>query len=57
MPAIDAGEFPEIEALAEETKVNRATARDILWLVLGNTRMKQYYPGEFIPRLPVFRLI
>jgi hypothetical protein len=49
MPAIDAGEFPDIDALAKETKVNRATARDILWLVLGNTRMKQHYPGEFIP--------
>ena len=49
MPAIDAGEFPDIDALAEKTNVNRATARDILWLVLGNTRMKQHYPGEFIP--------
>jgi hypothetical protein len=49
MPAIDAGEFPDIDALAEKTKVNRSTARDILWLVLGNTRMKQHYPGEFIP--------
>lgn len=49
MPAIDAGKFPDIDALAEKTNVNRATARDILWLVLGNTRMKQHYPGEFIP--------
>ena len=49
MPAIDAGEFPDIDVLAEEAKVNRATARDMLWLVLGNTRMKQHYPGEFIP--------
>ena len=49
MPAVDAGEFPDIDMLAEEAKVNRATARDILWLVLGNTRMKQHYPGEFIP--------
>ena len=49
MPAIDAGEIPDIDQLAETTRVNHATARDILWLVLGNTRMKQYYPGEFIP--------
>jgi hypothetical protein len=49
MPAIDAGDYPDIDALAEATSVNRATARDILWLVLGNTRMRQYYPGEYIP--------
>ena len=49
MPAIDAGEFPNIDMLAEKAGVNRATARDILWLVLGSTRMKQHYPGEFIP--------
>ena len=49
MPAIDAGEIPNIDQLAEIARVNRATARDILWLVLGNTRMKQHYPGEFIP--------
>ena len=49
MPAIDAGQFPDIDVLAEKTNVNRATARDVLWLVLGNTRMKHYYPNEFIP--------
>ncbi len=49
MPVIDAGEFPDIDVLAEKANVNRATARDILWLVLGNTRMKQYYPDEYIP--------
>ena len=49
MPAIDAGQYPDIDVLAQNTKVNRATARDILWLVLGNTRMRQHYPGEFIP--------
>ena len=49
MPAIDAGGLPDIDELADKTNVNRATARDILWLVLGNTRMKQHYPGEFIP--------
>lgn len=49
MPAIDAGEFPDIDALADNANVNRATARDLLWLVLGNTRMKQHYPEEFIP--------
>jgi len=49
MPKIDAGEFPNIDELAEKANVNRETARDILWLVLGNRRMKQHYPGEFIP--------
>ncbi len=49
MPAIDAGDFPIINELARGAKVNRAAARDILWLVLGNKRMKEHYPGEFIP--------
>ena len=49
MPEIDAGKLPNIDTLAEKAQVNRATARDILWLVLGNARMKQHYPGEFIP--------
>ncbi len=49
LPEIDVGAFPEIDELSEKANVNRATARDILWLVLGNTRMKQHYPGEFIP--------
>ncbi len=49
MPAVDSGEFPDIGSLAEKAGVNRATARDMLWLVLGNTRMRQHYPGEFIP--------
>ncbi len=49
MPLVDAGTYPDINKLAKDAKVNRATARDILWLVLGNTRMRQYYPTEFIP--------
>ncbi|NND09063.1 MAG: hypothetical protein HKN87_22045 [Saprospiraceae bacterium] len=49
MPAIDAGQFPNIDQTAKEAQVNRATARDILWLVLGNMRMKTHYPEEFIP--------
>ena len=49
MPEIEAGTFPEIDELSEKANVNSATARDILWLVLGDTRMKQHYPGEFIP--------
>ena len=49
IPIIDAGEFPDIDELAQSTEVSRATARDIVWLVLGNTRMRQYYPGEFVP--------
>ncbi len=49
MPILDAGKFPDIDELARNGQVNRATARDLLWLVLGNQRMKQHYPGEFIP--------
>ena len=49
MPVIDAGQFPDIDQISKQADVNRATARDILWLVLGNTRMKDNYPGEFIP--------
>jgi len=49
MPAVDAGMFPDISEIAENAQVNHATARDILWLVLGNTRMKQHYPTEYIP--------
>lgn len=49
MPEIDAGKFPDIDQTARKASVNRATARDVLWLVLGNTPMKAHYPGEFIP--------
>jgi hypothetical protein len=49
MPRIYAMEYPDIDQLATDARVNRETARDILWLVLGNRRMAQYYRGEFIP--------
>jgi hypothetical protein len=49
MPRIYAGDYPDIDQLATDARVNRETARDILWLVLGNRPMAQHYPGEFIP--------
>jgi len=49
MPRIHAGEYPHIDQLAVDAGVNRETARDILWLVLGNRPMTRHYPGEFIP--------
>jgi len=49
MPRIHAGEYPDIDRLATDARVNRETARDILWLVLGNRPMAQHYRGEFIP--------
>ena len=49
MPRIHAGEYPDLDRLAADARVNRETARDILWLVLGNRPMAQHYRGEFIP--------
>ena len=49
MPQIQVGEYPDIDRLAAAAGVNRETARDILWLVLGDRPMMQRYPGEYIP--------
>ncbi len=49
MPKIHAGEYPDIDELAEKAEVNRETARDMLWLVIGNRPMMQNYPDEYIP--------
>lgn len=49
MPKVVEGIYPDLDKLAEDTGVNRATARDMVWLVLGNRRMSKYYPGEFYP--------
>lgn len=49
MPKVVEGIYPDLDKLAEDAMVNRATARDMVWLVLGNRRMSQYYPGEFYP--------
>ena len=48
MPKVIEGIYPDLDVLAENTGVNRATARDMMWLVLGNRRMSKYYPGEFL---------
>lgn len=49
MPKIHAGVYPEIDAIAEQADVNRETARDLLWLVIGNRPMMRNYPDEYIP--------
>lgn len=49
MPKVVEGIYPDLDELAEKAEVNRATARDMMWLVLGNRIMAQKYPGEFIP--------
>lgn len=49
MPRIHAGEYPDIDELAADADVNRETARDILWLVIGNRPMARHYPDEFVP--------
>jgi hypothetical protein len=49
MPRMVAGEFPDIDRLAADAEVNRETARDILWLVIGERRMAEHYPDEYVP--------
>ena len=49
MPSVVADEWPDIDRLAEEAHVNRETARDILWLVIGDRRMAERYPDEVVP--------
>lgn len=49
MPDLDMGQHPDIDALAEKAEVNRETARDILWLILGNRPFAEAYPEEYIP--------
>ncbi len=49
MPKIHAGKYPDIDEIADNAKVNRETARNFLWLVIGNQPMMQNYPGEYIP--------
>lgn len=49
MPQIHAMKYPDIDELARQADVNRETARDILWLVLGNRPMAAAYPSEFYP--------
>ena len=49
MPGMVEGELPAIDRLAADAGVNPETARDILWLVIGDRRMGQHYPGEYVP--------
>jgi hypothetical protein len=49
MPQIEVGIYPNIDQLALDANVNRETASDILWLVIGNRVMMREYPGQFFP--------
>ena len=49
MPRMVEGELPDIDRLAADAGVNRETARDILWLVIGDRRMGKHYPDEYVP--------
>ena len=49
MPMVTAGAWPDIDRLAGEARVSRETARDILWLVIGDRRMAEGYPEEYVP--------
>lgn len=49
MPRMVEGELPDIDRLAADAGVNRETARDILWLVIGDRRMAEHYPDEHVP--------
>lgn len=49
MPKIHSGQRPNIDELAEKADVNRETAREFLWLVLGNRPFSEMYPDEYIP--------
>lgn len=49
MSKIHAGRYPDIDEIALNSNVNRETARDILWIVIGNQPMMQNYPNEYIP--------
>lgn len=49
MPRMVEGELPDIDRLAADAGVNRETARDILWLVIGDRRMAEHYPDEYVP--------
>ena len=49
IPRLVEEEYPDIDQLAADARVNRETARDIVWLVLGDRRTARHYPGEYIP--------
>ena len=49
MPRMVDGELLDIDRLAADAGVNRETARDILWLVIGDRRMGEHYPDEYVP--------
>ncbi len=49
LPQLEAGSYPNLDELAAQARTNRETARDIVWLVIGNRVMMRQYPGEFFP--------
>jgi hypothetical protein len=49
VPGLERGVYPDLDALADGAGTSRETARDIVWLVVGNRVMMREYPGEFFP--------
>lgn len=49
MPQLEIGTYPNLDDLATQAQTNRETARDMVWLVIGNRVMMREYPGEFFP--------
>lgn len=49
MPQIHALRLPDINAVARQAEVNRETARDLIWLTLGNRPFAEAYPHEYMP--------
>jgi hypothetical protein len=49
VPQLESGLYPNLDDLATEARTNRETARDLVWLVIGNRTMMREYPGEFFP--------
>lgn len=49
VPQLEIGVYPKLDDLATQAQTNRETARDIVWLVVGNRVMMREYPGEFFP--------
>lgn len=49
MPQLEIGMYPNLDDLAARAQTTRETARDMVWLVIGNRVMMREYPGEFFP--------
>jgi hypothetical protein len=49
VPQLEIGIYPNLDDLATEARTDRETARDFVWLVIGNRTMMREYPGDFFP--------